>query len=538
MRGWRLCVLDGLRLERGSRTVGHFSPNLSPDRLMAYLLSRRTAVPVAEAVADVLPDKTGRKPNLVLNEKLHELRRRLRAWGLAPNEAREIVHIRGGLLTLGPDVTVDIDDWYARARQLEPGDVVARDRLRSELGRGVLAGFAAPWISVLQEEMESTLRVIESPVMAGWVDPIMSIGAGALPEPEDLDADDISGRALHRLAARMLVIARDAEVQMGGAYRDQALALMDGYREKLDLAIAWALDGGHKAEAVSLSASLWQWWHSRQRQDGREMIQRALAMPGHARDFDLALATHGAGSLAMMEGHLSAGLRDLDEAIGRFSDLRDDERLARAIGNRAILHYRGGDYEASIADSERAVRLAELAGDSFGLVARLNTLGRTLDTLGRDEAVEVLERAVRIAEEIGHELGLATAHELLGSVRLRLGEHAKAKSHYGHAIVVHSAVGEATHLATCYLGVGAACHHADELEAAARYYDAGERAAREVGDFAGAGQALWMRAECAEDAGDIEEAVALATQAVVVLEGAGQSEALVRAKATLDRMLG
>ena len=89
----------------------------------------------------------------------------------------------------------------------------------------------------------------------------------------------------------------------------------------------------------------------------------------------------------------------------------------RALANLGHIAARREDFRAASAETTRALRLAQQAGDRMSQARIHVNLGHYLARLGRrDEAEESYRAAQALAEAIGWSEGVAVAHQALDAI--------------------------------------------------------------------------------------------------------------------------
>jgi DNA-binding CsgD family transcriptional regulator len=106
-------------------------------------------------------------------------------------------------------------------------------------------------------------------------------------------------------------------------------------------------------------------------------------------------------------------------AIDILADLPEGLQHGRAYRVQASLHMLNGDYADAVAWGERAIGLAEPAGDTETLVAAYRAVGTALLLAGDEHGRDHLERSVCLARDAGFDEHAATA---LGNLASAYGE--------------------------------------------------------------------------------------------------------------------
>jgi tetratricopeptide (TPR) repeat protein len=190
-------------------------------------------------------------------------------------------------------------------------------------------------------------------------------------------------------------------------------------------ALGWAIEAGATEMALHLVADLWRYWlMSGRLQDGRQLVERVLALSGADRPTAARVrALDAAGGVAYWNADTGRAERLYREqlSIAKQLDLRWE--IANATLNLAYVSFAKGDEAASARDVADAAGLFRELGDEW-MLARLDwALATTLQRSGRvtearERFLELVER-YRANEDVWYE-GLALGS--LAWVCLALGD--------------------------------------------------------------------------------------------------------------------
>lgn len=291
---------------------------------------------------------------------------------------------------------------------------------------------ALDWSYDLLLETEKKLFARLSAFVGGWtLEAAEAVGAGdGVEEGKILDL-------LSRLVDKSMVIA---EPGGDGALRYRMLEPVRQYgwsrlAESGDsdcmrrLHAAWFLDLAERAEPELRGARQASWLERLEREHDNLRAALSWALEKRGAEFGLRLA--GAlGEFWHLHGHLSEGRRWLDAALASGEDLSAFAR-AKALARVGYIAWEQGDYERSLAFSERSLMLARELGDAEIVAAALSNLGWA--ALFQND----LQRASTLTEEaISLQRALGDAVEVARSL-LILGLAAHARHDYERAMTLH-----------------------------------------------------------------------------------------------------
>jgi class 3 adenylate cyclase/tetratricopeptide (TPR) repeat protein len=153
-----------------------------------------------------------------------------------------------------------------------------------------------------------------------------------------------------------------------------------------------------------------------------------------------------AGVRACSLGSYADGLRVFRSAA---EIIDDDQALAAVLSRAALAAVRVYQYDAALADAERAIALYDEAGDARGAADAAYSLAKALGELGRhDEAVAVAEqRLASIVELVGAELLVGRLSRVLGEYLQFQGLFREAAPYVDDALRMADLTGDAETLA-------------------------------------------------------------------------------------------
>lgn len=215
-------------------------------------------------------------------------------------------------------------------------------------------------------------------------------------------------------------------------------------QDNLRAAVAWALETDPEA-ALAVVYDLSPYWpHAGSVTEGRRFVARALAeaqaQPGGSTGEDadprrqllLAGAWFADGFLAFSNGFGADTRRAMEKAIELLRPLGAVERLAPAYGFAGLGAFFSGDMEASVAYGQKALVLAQQAGDRWMEAMQLLSFGQ-IDAWGTDGAGGTSpkwEEGMAIMRELNDGWGEAMGHMVAGNAFLRSGDLAAARGHF------------------------------------------------------------------------------------------------------------
>jgi predicted ATPase/DNA-binding SARP family transcriptional activator len=135
-----------------------------------------------------------------------------------------------------------------------------------------------------------------------------------------------------------------------------------------------------------------------------ELLEESLGLYRELGDEEgIARAIAELGGVAIAEGNLDRAAELYEEAVPLFRSQGRTARLAASLGNLGTIAHMRRDFEAAVAYYREAIDLAREAGDTDGSAVNLHNLGRSELALGHaEQGLEALCESLAIARRIGY----------------------------------------------------------------------------------------------------------------------------------------
>ena len=189
------------------------------------------------------------------------------------------------------------------------------------------------------------------------------------------------------------------------------------------------------------------------------------------------------GDVAVMLGEVARGLALLSQAQVALRKTKDLPSLARTLVRRATAHRFLGQYQASLADADEALALAEQDQGLCAIRAEaLRARGLGLRRLGRlSDAIDCLEQSKVLYDALGNEENVALIHIDLGMVFRAIGAYELAESAYKNALMYWRKVNDAARQASVLNNLGGLNHSKGNYEQAGYFLEEALACARQSG---------------------------------------------------------
>ena len=303
-----------------------------------------------------------------------------------------------------------------------------------------------------------------------------------------------SGEAeLVERAFEEFLIARAEAAEEGLKGPDQRLWLdrLEAEHDNLRAAMSRALERGDGAIALRLALRLWEfWWIHGYPREGRDWLERTVAL---------------AGSVD------TAGRATAEFALGKLSlDM--------------------GDYEAAAAHFQQSLEARRQLGDARGEAEVLSALAMiALNRHAYDEARVLGEDALKIARDSGDRRGVATALRILGMIAGEQGQYEQALGLLEESMALGRALGDPAWTARIASQMGITHRLAGNAEQAQHFLATSRELHTELGDRFALAVIASDSGHLAFDAGDVKRAVALYAEALRHFDSVGNPEGFVEA---------
>jgi predicted ATPase/DNA-binding SARP family transcriptional activator len=284
-----------------------------------------------------------------------------------------------------------------------------------------------------------------------------------------------------------LALAERTEPDLQGPSRPHRLRLLDSEHDNFRAAVLWASGTNPPAEEAGLLAGALFWfWHFRGHfTEGRALAQRAVAVVA-AKGAGRAGALWCAGSIAWIQGDLSAARTELEESVAIWRVLGDGRSLAWSLNHLGLAVLYQGDPEGARRLMEEGLEYSRRHGTGWDLALQTANLGLTYHRLNRASAArEHVEEGLALFRDIGDPWGLSIALLYLGVVASGQSEYGRARSAVEEALPLLRAEGNPWNIAEALNLLAEIVMEQGDLVRAMRLLAEAFALHRDVGDKAG-----------------------------------------------------
>jgi predicted ATPase len=273
-----------------------------------------------------------------------------------------------------------------------------------------------------------------------------------------------SDATAERHAQWYLELAERAAPLVTGAERGVWLDLLERDQNNFRAALRWAIDAGRAELGLRMAAALWRFWQIRAHlAEGRQMLDRLLALDADVEPVIRARALAAAGSLAYWQNDAPAAVRMYEASLGLRRSIGEPAELASALydlGHVLSVMDQAKDSARGRALEEEALALYRSLGDRLGEAWLIWALGCN-SHFGGDSATGIgeLARSIELFRELDHPFGLAWGLTIHGLAAAVIGRPDLAEASWREALPIFASVDDVS-------GIDSVLEHLARLEMA------------------------------------------------------------------------
>ena len=235
-------------------------------------------------------------------------------------------------------------------------------------------------------------------------------------------------------------------------------------------ALEWCVEEPRRADqAVALAGALsWFWLKRGYFDEGRQWLERALALGDSKPSADRAEALNGLAMLTFFLGDYSATLAALESSLALAGAAGDSAQTATSFGLQAILALETGDLHRSASLAHECCAVASESGERWRQAPALECLAyQAMHGGDYDRACALTEEALEELRKLGDKWAIAIHVSDLAVFRLLQGRHEETEHLCAEAIGLLTQWGDRLLIAYClaYLA-GARSANFDDVRAA------------------------------------------------------------------------
>jgi non-specific serine/threonine protein kinase len=226
-----------------------------------------------------------------------------------------------------------------------------------------------------------------------------------------------------------LTFAEAATTRLRGAERTTWLERLERAHGNLRAALAWSMEQQDPDRALRLAGALWQfWWWRAHLAEGRQWLERALALPGaEGYPQPRARVLTGLGALAETQGDYAAAEQYHEAAERAWLETGDMRGLAVSLLFRWLVAFNADDQERMAALSTESLRLFRDLNDPWGIA--MSQMEQGVMAMRRQDhtaAEQVLAVGITGFTGINDQWGVAICEGVLANVATDQGDYPRA----------------------------------------------------------------------------------------------------------------
>ena len=277
-----------------------------------------------------------------------------------------------------------------------------------------------------------------------------------------------------RHAAYFAGLAEALRPGIDGPEQVRTVAELEAEQDNLRAAMAWAIEQPDAATALRLTANLWKFWLVRSRQtEGRDWLERSLAVPGDAPADTRLEALFTAGMFARQQGDYGRAVLHGEEGLELARASGTSFHVARSLSLLGLVAHSQGDFVRARSLFEEARGLVDEAHDAHVEAMILNNLGDTLAAMGDlAGALACYEESLAIWRPRGDSWGISLALLNLGQMALRSGDTLRAGELLKEGLPMSVELGDRARIADYLNAIGRLAAALGQWSSAARLLSA------------------------------------------------------------------
>jgi predicted ATPase len=295
-------------------------------------------------------------------------------------------------------------------------------------------------------------------------------------------AEEESVRRCH--SAYFLILAEEADAKLMGSEGAVWYSRLKREEANFRAAADWLTLGKEPAWGLRLGAALLRSWERQEYfSEGREQLERLLAVPGaQGRSRERARALLAAGILAYAQGDIAAGTSMAQESLVIFREIGDRRGCVAVLNDVAVGAFARGDFVTACPLLEEALSIWSEIGDRAAAERTRMNLADALRASGNEErAQKLFQECLQGFTELGDFDGLAWTMNHLARMERGAGRAAEARELLTKSLSLFENTGDHVGMANCLSDLAVIASKESDFETARAYLGRGLLVARREG---------------------------------------------------------
>ena len=262
-----------------------------------------------------------------------------------------------------------------------------------------------------------------------------------------------------RHATCYLELAEASEPALRGSQQQLWLTLLKNEHNNLRTALQWALDHQDAERALKLAGSLWRyWWMHGHLSEGRNWLEKALAIPSSQHSAWRARALNGAGVIARSQGDYANARVFLQACLEIQRDLQDRKGMAAVLNSLGVLAQYQGDYDLAFEYHNESLAHRREIGDARDIAVSLNNMAMLAQEKGTfAQAEKLYSEGLTLFKKINDARDIAATLANMGALKNDQGDARQAEAFCRSSLSILKNLGQRDDIIEClegFAGVG------------------------------------------------------------------------------------
>jgi predicted ATPase len=309
----------------------------------------------------------------------------------------------------------------------------------------------------------------------------------------------------------LLGLIEQAQTGIQGPKQITWLGRLDDEHANIRAALGSALERGDSDAALRIAPPLWEFWRVRgYAREGRDWLERAVALASSADTAGFAAAEFGLGKLSVELGDWAAAEAHYRKSLDAYRRLGSVVAEGEVLSALAMTSLNRRAFDDAKMLGEEALTIAQNASDQRGGATALRILGMIAREQGEYErALELFEESMALWRALGYPAWTARVSYQIGITHRLAGHPEKAQHLLDESRALHAALGDRYGLAVIAIESGHLAFDAGDVKRAVAQYEESLRHYDSLENSEGIVDAIEALATAAAAAGEADSALRL-----------------------------
>jgi tetratricopeptide (TPR) repeat protein len=279
-----------------------------------------------------------------------------------------------------------------------------------------------------------------------------------------LDDADETGWMRNQRTDYYTRLVEAAEPELLGPRQLVCLKRLQEEHYNLQAVLQWKLDTQDADGLLRLVGPLWRyWWMRSQHNEGREWLEKALALPGPQSPLLRAKALNGAGILARGQGDFNKASIFLHESLKIYTCIKDKDGIATVQNILGLLAHTRGETAEATRHYQESLKYRREIGDKRGLATVLHNLSMISQEQSElSQAEALLNESLALFQDINDTRNIAATQVRLGYIMYEFEKVEQSEDYLRKGLSTMKDLGQRNDIIEClegFAGVAALLKH-------------------------------------------------------------------------------